>query len=269
MPATDPLRARLFGYGVPYRARFGTDGEVLPLKTNPAREATDLANELALLIGTDGSSSQSEDGAWALSMPFGRCGVDGRPHEYLTIYNIEEGFLDVLTDKGYKARDITAGEPQPIVPGMVIRLRARPSAGRRVLVGFQTEDRTPLQGNAAPFTLDGIVPDAYDARLIKAHAAFHQLQTMSTEDPTNYRDTLEEFFSTMATAIAGNPEITQIQDEARRQGAYSVEDEKALNARQQALLKSEVLERIRNQDEALFRFPGMFGGITTLFNLVG
>ena len=35
----DPLRARLFGYGVPYRARPTDEGLLLPLETSPEREA--------------------------------------------------------------------------------------------------------------------------------------------------------------------------------------------------------------------------------------
>ena len=37
----DPLRVRLFGYGVPYRVHFDADGGVQPLDTDVAREATD------------------------------------------------------------------------------------------------------------------------------------------------------------------------------------------------------------------------------------
>ena len=46
MPGNDPLGARLFGYGVPYRAVIAADGRVEPLPTDPAREAFDLAAEL-------------------------------------------------------------------------------------------------------------------------------------------------------------------------------------------------------------------------------
>ena len=268
MPNTDPLRARLFGYGVPYRAHINANGEVTPLATDAHREATDLANELAALTDMDWIPTQAAEQTWALSMPFGRCGVAGRPLEYLTVHHIDSGFLDVLGPEGYEERSITAGIPQTITPGMVIRLRAQPQQGHRVLVGFQTEDRTPLQGNAAPFTLDGIVPDAYDARLGKAHAAFQQVQNMATTDPLGYRNTLKHFFTNMAKAIAANADIPKIQAEAQHQGAYSVADETIQNARQQALLTPQVLERIRKQDADLFRFPGMFGGITTLFNLI-
>lgn len=45
----DPLKVRLFGYGVPYRARLTEEGVLLPLETSPEREAADLAGELAAL----------------------------------------------------------------------------------------------------------------------------------------------------------------------------------------------------------------------------
>ena len=35
---------------------------------------------------------------------------------------------------------------------------------------------------------------------------------------------------------------------------------------QRSLIDDELLNRIRFLDDELFRFPGMFGGITTLFN---
>ena len=55
MPENDPLGARLFGYGVPYRATISDDGRVEPLPTDPAREASDLAAELEQLAGNDES----------------------------------------------------------------------------------------------------------------------------------------------------------------------------------------------------------------------
>jgi hypothetical protein len=256
MTGSDPLRARLFGYGVPYRVRFTQSGEVVPLETGPAQEAAALADELEALQGfPHRSARQNEEGEWVISMPFGRCGVNGLPREYLTVYHLREGFLDVLDAEGYTERAIVEGETLTIVPGMVIRVRARPRAGHRVLVGFQTEDRTPLLGNAAPFTL-------------KAHAAFVKMKQLASDDSTRYQTLLQGFFATMAEALAGNEEIPRIQQAARREGAYDVDDERDLSIRQQALLSPEVVERIRHQDEELFRFPGMFGGITTLFRII-
>ena len=268
METTDPLRARLFGYGVPYQVRFGRNNEVQPLATDPAREAGDLARELGALIGQRGGGAGSEKGGWIVSMPLGRCGIEGLPREYLVVYYLEEGYLDVLGAAGYEERRVAEGAILTVLPGTVIRVRARPRPGHRLLVGFQTEDRTPLRGHAAPFTLDNEVPEAYDARLVKAHAAFDTVKETARTDPARYRALLEGFFETMAGKIANDEEIRRIQEEARQQGAYEVADEGELFARQQALLTPEILERIRLQDEELFRFPGMFGGITTLFNLI-
>ena len=78
---------------------------------------------------------------------------------------------------------------------------------------------------------------------------------------------LKNFFNTMEQALIGNEEIIRIQVEARLQGAYDVDDEQALSIRQRDLLSPQVVGRISRQDEDLFRFPGMFGGITTLFKL--
>ena len=271
MTVRDPLRARLFGYGVPYRVRFAQSGEVLPLETGAAQEARALASELEVLQGLPRSTEQQdreEENEWALSMPFGRCGVNGLPREYLRVYHLQEGFLDVLSNQGYSERAISEGEVLKIVPGMVIRVRARPRPGHRVLVGFQTEDRTPLLGNAAPFTLDFQVPEEFAARLVKAHAAFAEVKQLYLEGKSLYRSILQNFFNAMEQALSGNEEIIRIQGEARRQGAYDVDDEQSLSVRQRDLLSPEVVGRIGRQDEDLFRFPGMFGGITTLFKLI-
>jgi hypothetical protein len=61
--------------------------------------------------------------------------------------------------------------------------------------------------------------------------------------------------------------VRQTQAQARQEGAYATDGEEALFARQQALLSPEVIARIGRQDPELFRFPGMFGGITTLFRV--
>ena len=64
MPGNDPLGARLFGYGVPYRAAIAADGRVEPLPTDPAREAFDLAAELEHLadLPTAGSTAAEPAG---------------------------------------------------------------------------------------------------------------------------------------------------------------------------------------------------------------
>ena len=149
--------------------------------------------------------------------------------------------------------------------GAIVRFRARPLENHCVLVAFQTEDRTPLLGHAAPFTLDGEVPDDWRERLVKCHAAFDAAARVSDG---GHRPLLERFFGTMAEKLAGDPEITAAQEQARREGSYAVEAEQALFDRQLALLDEAVLDRIHDQDEAVFRFPGMFGGVAPLFNLI-
>jgi hypothetical protein len=264
--AKDPLRVRLFGYGVPYRVRFDAAGTVQPVDTDATQEATDLARQLRALIGEAPLQAIDSQDTWAASVPFGRCGVEGLPHEHLVVHFASEAYLDVLTEEGFSEHPVAAGEMIHVAPGMINRLRARPRPGHRVLVGFQTEDRTPLKGNAAPFTLDGEVPEGYAERLIKTHGAFAEVKKMALADPAASAAVLKDFFAAMAQRLAGNEEIAAIQAQAREQGTYAVEDEAALCQRQQALLRPQVLERIQRGDEHLFRFPGMFGGITTLFN---
>ena len=259
---SDPLQVRLFGYGVPYRVEWQADGGVVPLPTDPAREAADLARELAALA-QGGEGAAPEPQSWAASMPFGRCGVAARPHEHLRVFHMAEGYLDLLTVEGVEAVPLVEGRLVRVVPGTVVRLRARPRAGHRCLAAFQTEDRTPLSGNAAPFTLDGVVPDAYDQRLRACHGAFQAAAAMGRDERAAC---LQRFFSTMAQALEGAGDIALMQAAARAAGSYTAPDEEALYQRQQALLTVDVLRRIGAQDEDLFRFPGMFGGITTLFN---
>lgn len=268
MTDRDPLRVRLFGYGVPYRVKFGPEGAVQPLETGPEKEAEDLARELAALAGLEAEEGPVEEGVWALSMPFGRCGVDGLPREYLKIFHQEEGYLDLLGAEGYEVVPLKEGERVKLTPGVVARVRARPRPGRRVVAAFQTEDHTPLLGNAAPFSLDGAVPDDYAERLIKCHAAFDRVKGMADSDRQGYREILDGFFRKMAAALEGDQKVSQTQKEARVQGTYDVPDQEVMFARQQGLLTAEVISRIRIREEGLFRFPGMFGGITTLFNLI-
>jgi hypothetical protein len=167
---------------------------------------------------------------------------------------------------GVKTQPLAAGEIADIEPGSVVRFRARPLEHCCVLVAFQTEDRTPLLGHAAPFTLDGEVSDDWRERLVKCHAAFDAAAAQARDG--GHRPLLERFFGTMAAKLAADPEIAATQGQARREGSYSVEEEQVLFDRQLALLDEAVLDRIRDQDEAVFRFPGMFGGVAPLFNLV-
>ncbi len=263
----DPLKARLFGYGVPYRASLGPDGLLLPLETSPEREAADLAGELAVLAGQAKAPTQGATGEWATSVPFGRCGLEGLPLEHLKVFSFEEAWLDVLGAEGALQSPVREGELLRISPGSVVRLRAQPRPGRRVLVAFQTQDRTPLLGNAAPFTLDGQVPDEYGPRLSKAQQAFEHTRQLAVVDPGAYRQVLAGFFSRMAQKVQADIQVAQIQALAREEGAYAIEGEEDLFTRQQAMLSPEVVQRIRSRDPELFRFPGMFGGITTLFKI--
>ena len=259
----DPLRARLFGYGVPYRVEVDETGAVAPRTTDAACEAARLCRVLRQLRG---ESEGATDGDWVYSLPFGRCGIQGRPREHIIAHFFAEAYLDVLSMDGVKIQPLAAGEIADIEPGSVVRFRARPLEHCCVLVAFQTEDRTPLLGHAAPFTLDGEVPEDWRERLVKCHAAFDAAIARASDG--GHRPLLERFFGTMAEKLAGDPEIAATQELARREGSYAVAEEQALFERQHALLDEAVLDRIRKRDEAVFRFPGMFGGVAPLFNLI-
>ena len=258
----DPLRARLFGYGVPYRVEVSETGAIAPRPTDAAGEAERLCCALRQLRG-EGYDVTEDD--WVYSLPFGRCGIQGRPREHIVAHFCAEAYIDVLSMDGVETQPLAAGEIVDIEPGSVVRFRARPLENHCVLVAFQTEDRTPLLGHAAPFTLDGEVPEDWRERLVKCHAAF---DTAARASDGGHRPLLEHFLGTMAEKLAGDPEITDAQEQARREGSYAVAEEQALFDRQRALLDEAVLDRIRDQDEAVFRFPGMFGGVAPLFNLI-
>ena len=259
----DPLRARLFGYGVPYRVEVDEIGAVAPRPTDAGGEAERLCRALRQLCG---EAEGATEGDWVYSLPFGRCGIQGRPREHIVAHFCAEAYLDVLSMDGVKTQPLAAGEIADIEPGSVVRFRARPLEHCCVLVAFQTEDRTPLLGHAAPFTLDGEVPDDWRERLVKCHAAFDAAAAQASDG--GHRPLLERFFGTMAEKLTGDPEIAAAQEQARREGSYSIEEEQVLFDRQLDLLDETVLARIRDQDEAVFRFPGMFGGVAPLFNLV-
>jgi hypothetical protein len=268
MAEQNPLRVRLFGYGAPYRVQIDQTGTVAPLVTTAEAEAVALARELAALTGRSTALADPAPDAWALSMPFGRCGVAGLPREYLIPWHCQEAYLDLLDPAGYRSVPLSEGVVVQVVPGTVIRFRGRPRPGRRVLVSFQTEDRTPLLGNAAPFTLDGQVPEAYSERLIRCHGAFDAVRRLAETDPPAYRKTLEGFFSAMAVRLAGNLEVARTQVEAREQGTYLDQDQLPLFGRQRNLLTESVIQRLAQQEEGLFRFPGMFGAVASLGKLI-
>ena len=259
----DPLRARLFGYGVPYRVEVDAAGAVVPKPTDAADEAERLCRALRQLRGEGHGET---DGDWVYSLPFGRCGIQGRPREHIVAHFFAEAHLDVLSMDGVKTQPLAAGEIADIEPGSIVRFCARPLEHCCVLVAFQTEDRTPLLGHAAPFTLDGEVPDDWRERLVKCHAAFDAAVARASDG--GHRPLLERFLGTMAEKLASDPEIAAAQEQARCEGSYAVEEEQTLFDRQRAMLDEAVFDRIRDQDEAVFRFPGMFGGVAPLFNLV-
>ena len=259
----DPLRARLFGYGVPYRVEVDAAEAVAPRPTDAAGEAERLCRALRQLRG---EGYDATEGDWVYSLPFGRCGIQGRPREHIIAHFCAEAYLDVLAMDGVKTQPLAVGQIADIEPGSIVRFRAQPLEHHCVLVAFQTEDRTPLLGHAAPFTLDGEVPDDWRERLVKCHAAFDAAAAQASDG--GHRPLLERFFGTMAEKLAGDPEVAAAQGQARREGSYAVAEEQALFDRQFALLDEAVLDRIRDQDEAVFRFPGMFGGVAPLFNLV-
>ena len=267
MAEKDPLTVRLFGYGVPYRVTESADGGIEPIDTDAALEAESVYNSLRLLKGlAAGPRTGNAGGEWAYSMPFGRCGVAGLPREHLVVHFCAEAYLDVLAEQGMETRLLAEGEIAHIEPGTIARLRALPLKGHRVLVAFQTEDRTPLLGNAGPFITEGDVPEDWRERLVICHAAFDEAVGQAKKGW--HRPLLQRFFETMADKVAGDPEIAAIQQEARAAGSYDVVDEQVFFDRQRALLDENALERIKGQDEAVFRFPGMFGGVAPLFNLI-
>ena len=265
--ARTAARVRLFGYGAPYRVRLGEGNTLEPLDTD-AEAGEALYRALVLLSGGQAEAQLEITGSeWAYSMPFGRCGVEGLPREHLAVYFSSEAYLDVISERGLEKFKLGSGELVDIEPKTVVRLRALPQPGHRVLVAFQTEDRTPLLGNAGPFVLDGEVPEYWKERLVKCHADFDALAKRT--ESGEHRALLERFFSTMAAQLAGNADIAVIQAEARSAGSYGGEvDESAALDHQRSLLSDEALERIRQQDAAVFRFPGMFGAVAPLFNLL-
>lgn len=265
--ATDgPLGARLFGYGILYRARLrGDDASAAcdPLPADPAEEAQALADELRChLEGGASGAGESPDEA-GLSVPFGRCGIDGRPLEHVRLYHAARAFVDVLTPQGAASRPVEEGRTVLVSPGSVVRFRVVPRAGHRVLVAFQTEDRTPLHGHAAPLTRAGESPPAgAEARLRQTTEAFAELWK------SGGGSRLDSFFDGMAAAVAEDPGVEAARQAAQASGSYEAGADPALFDRARALLTPGVLERIAGGEEPLFRFPGMFGAVAPLFPLL-
>ena len=224
------LKERLFGYGIPYRVEVAKDGRVRAVGTDAAQEAEMLSLSLAMLAGQAVDQPIREKAeTWAYSMPFGRCGVDALPREYIQVHFCSEAFLDVLSQDGLDTLVLNEGESVCIEPRTVVRLRARPYKDQRVLVAFQTQDHTPLQGNAGAFVVNDIIPEDWRQRLAVCHAVFTAVAAMAAAPR---REALDLFFARMATGLAGNSEICAIQEAARAAGSYGSVDEDAFFVRQ-------------------------------------
>ena len=263
----DPLGSRLFGYAILYRARVRGGGAAAacdPVPVDPAGEARALAGELRRHL-QGGASGPGETGdEVGLSVPFGRCGIDGRPLEHVRLYHVSRAFVDLLTPRGVRSEPVEEGRTVLVAPGSIVRFRAVPRPGRRALVAFQTEDRSPLHGHAAPLTRPGEPPPAGAVeRLRRTTEAFGELWRAGGGP------SLDPFFTGMAASIDGDPGVEEARRAARTSGSYEAGPDPALFDRARDLLTPEVLERIAGSDESLFRFPGMFGAVAPLFPLLG
>ena len=258
------LRSRLFGYAILFRARR-VAAAFEPVNVTPAEEAEALARELQLHVGEAIESPTGSSDEVGISVPFGRCGIDGRPLEHARIYHAQEAWIDVIGPEGACSMAVAEGETILVEPGVFVRFRGRPRLGRRVLVAFQTEDRSPLAGHAAPLIGAGeTVPVEAGARLACTTAAFEALRL----DSAAARSRLAELFSGMAAVVENNPEVTAAQEAARDSGSYAAGASADLFEAARAMLTQEVIERIRTADPAVFRFPGMFGAVAPLFPLL-
>lgn len=262
-----PLGARLFGYAILYPARLrggGAGAACDPLPVDPAEEARALAGELRCHLEGGGSGAGQAGDEVGLSVPFGRCGLDGRPLEHVRLYHVARAFVDVLTPGGSRSEPVEEGRTVLVAPGSVVRFRAFPRPGRRALVAFQTEDRTPLHGHAAPLTRPGdpARPGAVE-RLRQTTDAFGEI--WSGGDGSS----LESFFAGMAATIEGDPRVEAARLAARASGSYEAGADPSLFDQARELLTPEVLERIAGAEDDIFRFPGMFGAVAPLFPLLG
>ncbi len=258
------LAHRLFGYGTPYRVEPGEGRDFAVVETTAEEEAKELAQALSALRGEAVEGGEADD-SWAYSMPFGRCGIEGLPREHIQVHFAREAYIDVLGEGGIATRAVANGEVIAIEPRTIVRLRARPNGGRRVLVAFQTQDHTPLHGNAGPFVVEGAAPEDWRERLVYCHASFEETAAMQPEER---RAVLDSFFDAMTARIVDVAEIAPLRESARAVGSYSASDESLFFERQRALLSETTVARIARGDEGVFRFPGMFGGVAPLFSLV-
>lgn len=282
LEADRALSTRLFGYAILYGARqVGGEGALAtfaPVVADPAAQARILARELSHHLGI--RSAEADAGAdageeteavpeAAISVPFGRCGIDGLPLEHVRLYQFVDAAADVLRPGGVESRPLREGETLLVEPGSVVRFRARPRPGRRVLVAFQTEDRTPLFGNASPLTPEGEDPSMEAAqRLRQTTGAFCQLWQQIDAGSQQGRERLERFFAQMATRLVDPREVAAARAAARAAGSYDAGPSPALFDRARQLVTTAVLGRIAAGETALFRYPGMFGAVAPLFSLL-
>ncbi|MBT6148559.1 MAG: hypothetical protein HOH74_24200 [Gemmatimonadetes bacterium] len=259
------LQARLFGYAILFRAR-DVAGGYEAVEVDAEEEAQALARELQLHVGeVIGNSDGGPVDELGLSVPFGRCGIEGRPLEHVRIYHAEQAWVDTLGPGEPRSTAVAEGETILVEPGAFVRFRARPRPGRRVLIAFQTEDRSPLAGHAAPLTAAGqTVPTEAGPRLDQTTAVFESLWL----DATAAQSRQAELFAHMATAVQNSTEVAAAQQSARDSGSYSVGGAADLFDLARSMLTEEVIERIGAADAALFRFPGMFGAVAPLFPLL-
>ena len=245
------LGVRLFGYGVPYRARFER-GVVEPARDRSRNRGRDLAQALARLRGAPGTPGSD---AWALSMPFGRCGLNGLPREHLRVFAARKAWLDLLTWDGPQEVAVPRDSWSPSNRRASCACAHGRNRGDGFWSRFRRQDRTPLMGNAAPFTLDGEVPERWDERLGKGHAAFAEAAGLWSGDRPAYEAALERFFGSMAEKLEGDAAVAAVCEEARGAGSYDAPDEGPFFDYQEGMLDEPLLARIRAQDPELFRFP--------------
>lgn len=256
---------RLFGYGTPFRVELGENKSFKVVDTTEQQEAEALGELLSALRGNESVPSAQGGAGWAYSMPFGRCGIEGLPREHVQVHFSSEAYIDVLGEEGVATQSVSNGQTVAIEPRTIVRLRARPIENGRVLVAFQTQDHTPLHGNAGPFVLEGTAPEDWRERLMRCHAAFEDAAVMEADER---RAVLNRFFDSMAARIADVSEIPPLRDSAQAVGSYTASDENLFFERQSALLTEKTIAAIARGDKGVFRFPGMFGGVAPLFSLI-
>lgn len=260
------LRSRLFGYAVLFRAR-PVEGGFEGVTSRPEDEAADLARELQLHAGQGVApdSARPTVNEVGLSVPFGRCGIGGRPLEHVRIHHAQEAWLDILRADGSESRAVEEGETVLVEPGAFVRFRGTPRPGGRVLIAFQTEDRSPLSGHAAPLSAVGeTVPTDAVARLNHTTATFESLR----QDQTAARQRLADVFEDMRKVVENSPEVAVAQQNADAAGSYAAGPDGELFDAARQMLTPGIIDRIGAGDAQIFRFPGMFGAVAPLFPLL-